>query len=135
MFQREVAERIVAKPDSEALRPAVGAGAVAHDGEDPVRRVAQRLRAAAEGHLAHRAPGTARRAGRARGLRRSGSVTAAAFGQRRKMLRQSLKSLAPDAEALARDARASIPPRGRNSFPLRNSRRFRASRTAPSARH
>ena len=31
-------------------------------------------------------------------------VTAAAFGQRRKMLRQSLKSLAPDAEALLRQA-------------------------------
>ena len=32
------------------------------------------------------------------------AVTAAAFGQRRKMLRQSLKGLAPDAEALCRDA-------------------------------
>ncbi len=32
------------------------------------------------------------------------AVTAAAFGQRRKMLRQSLKSVVPDAEAFARDA-------------------------------
>jgi len=32
------------------------------------------------------------------------AVTAAAFGQRRKMLRQSLKALAPDAEALVRAA-------------------------------
>ncbi|HEY4115218.1 MAG TPA: 16S rRNA (adenine(1518)-N(6)/adenine(1519)-N(6))-dimethyltransferase RsmA [Rhizomicrobium sp.] len=32
------------------------------------------------------------------------AVTAAAFGQRRKMLRQSLKSLTPDAEALVRTA-------------------------------
>jgi len=32
------------------------------------------------------------------------AVTAAAFGQRRKMLRQSLKTLTPDAEALLRDA-------------------------------
>ena len=32
------------------------------------------------------------------------AVTAAAFGQRRKMLRQSLKSLSPDAEALLRTA-------------------------------
>ncbi|MGD0866901.1 MAG: rRNA adenine dimethyltransferase family protein, partial [Rhizomicrobium sp.] len=32
------------------------------------------------------------------------AVTAAAFGHRRKMLRQSLKSLAPDAEALIRSA-------------------------------
>ncbi|MBV9569882.1 MAG: 16S rRNA (adenine(1518)-N(6)/adenine(1519)-N(6))-dimethyltransferase RsmA, partial [Alphaproteobacteria bacterium] len=32
------------------------------------------------------------------------AVTAAAFGQRRKMLRQSLKSLAPDAEGLLRAA-------------------------------
>jgi 16S rRNA (adenine1518-N6/adenine1519-N6)-dimethyltransferase len=32
------------------------------------------------------------------------AVTAAAFGQRRKMLRQSLKSLGPDAEALCRAA-------------------------------
>jgi 16S rRNA (adenine1518-N6/adenine1519-N6)-dimethyltransferase len=31
-------------------------------------------------------------------------VTAAAFGHRRKMLRQSLKSLSPDAKSLARDA-------------------------------
>ncbi len=31
-------------------------------------------------------------------------VTAASFGQRRKMLRQSLKALAPDAEALVRAA-------------------------------
>jgi 16S rRNA (adenine1518-N6/adenine1519-N6)-dimethyltransferase len=32
------------------------------------------------------------------------TVTAAAFGQRRKMLRQSLKTLTPDAEALLREA-------------------------------
>jgi 16S rRNA (adenine1518-N6/adenine1519-N6)-dimethyltransferase len=32
------------------------------------------------------------------------AVTAAAFGQRRKMLRQSLKTLTPDAEALLREA-------------------------------
>ena len=32
------------------------------------------------------------------------AVTAAAFGQRRKMLRQSLKTLAPDAEVMLRDA-------------------------------
>jgi 16S rRNA (adenine1518-N6/adenine1519-N6)-dimethyltransferase len=31
-------------------------------------------------------------------------VTQAAFGQRRKMLRQSLKALTPNAEALIRDA-------------------------------
>ena len=31
-------------------------------------------------------------------------VTAAAFGQRRKMLRSALKSLTPDAEALLREA-------------------------------
>jgi 16S rRNA (adenine1518-N6/adenine1519-N6)-dimethyltransferase len=38
-------------------------------------------------------------------------ATAAAFGQRRKMLRQSLRSLAGDAEALCRQA--GVPPTAR----------------------
>ncbi len=37
MFQREVAERLVAKPDTQGLRAALGAPAVARQREDPVR--------------------------------------------------------------------------------------------------
>ena len=73
------------------LRPAVGAGRLAHAGENPVRRPSVDLRAAAQGDLVggrvhparrRRCPATARMLER---------VTEAAFGQRRKMLRQSLQ--------------------------------------------
>ena len=87
MFQREVAERIVAQPGSKTYgRLSVLAGWRTR-GEDPVRHRAVRLRAAAEGDLVAGAARPARRArcpATARALER---VTAAAFGQRRKMLR------------------------------------------------
>jgi 16S rRNA (adenine1518-N6/adenine1519-N6)-dimethyltransferase len=104
MFQREVAMRIVAKPDTEAYgRLSVLAqwrtsGKILFDVSRnafvPPPKITSsivRLEPLAEPV----APCT---------LRDLERVTAAAFGQRRKMLRQSLKSIAPDAEALVRGA-------------------------------
>jgi 16S rRNA (adenine1518-N6/adenine1519-N6)-dimethyltransferase len=108
MFQKEVAERIVAPPAGKAygrlaviaqwrtrpqllftLRPeaftpppAVASAVVAFE---PVERPAPEC-----------------------SVRSLGKVTAAAFGQRRKMLRQSLKTVTPDPEALL--AAAGIAP-------------------------
>ena len=61
MFQREVGERIVAREDEEAYRPARRARQLALRDQDPVRHRAVRLRAAAEGHVLRRATGAARR--------------------------------------------------------------------------
>ena len=104
MFQREVAERIVAKPDSEHYgRLSVLAQwratakiqfDVSRSAFVPPPKITSsivRLEPLAEPV----APAN---------LRDLEAVTQAAFGQRRKMLRQSLKSLAPDAEALVRAA-------------------------------
>ena len=108
MFQREVAERIVA--GQQDLRPAVGAGRLADAGENPVRHPSVGLRAAAESDLLGGAADP-----RARPLpcdrRLLERVTEAAFGQRRKMLRQSLKSLGADPAALL--AAAGIEPTAR----------------------
>ena len=108
MFQKEVAERIVAAPDSKAYGrlgviaqwrtrahllftlkpeaftppPAVASAVVAFE---PIERPSPECSA-----------------------RALGRITAAAFGQRRKMLRQSLKSATPDPEALL--AAAGIAP-------------------------
>ena len=100
MFQREVAERIVAREDDEAYGRLARARQLARRDQNPVRHLAGRLRAAAEGHLFRRATGAARNA-RACDRRALEQVAAAAFGQRRKMLRQSLKSLAVDPARLA----------------------------------
>ena len=97
MFQREVAERIVAAAGQQDLWPPVGAGGLALRDKDPVRRRTIRLRAAAQGDVVGRAARPARRAARLRRRRRLQRVTEAAFGQRRKMLRQSLKTLGVDA--------------------------------------
>ncbi|HVV65270.1 MAG TPA: 16S rRNA (adenine(1518)-N(6)/adenine(1519)-N(6))-dimethyltransferase RsmA [Rhizomicrobium sp.] len=104
MFQREVAERIAAAPGSDAYgRLSVlaqwRARAKIHFEVSPraftpppkVTSAIVRL----DPLKKPVAPADARQLER---------VTAAAFGQRRKMLRQSLKSLAPDAEALLRTA-------------------------------
>jgi 16S rRNA (adenine1518-N6/adenine1519-N6)-dimethyltransferase len=102
MFQKEVAQRIVAQPGAEAYgRLAVLAQARcqarieftvparAFTPPPKVDSAVVRLtdRADAYGHLD--------------ALER---VTAAAFGQRRKMLRSALKALTPNAEALLQDA-------------------------------
>ena len=51
MFQREVAERIRRPTRQQDLRPAVGAGRLAHAGENPVRHSSVAFRAAAQGDL------------------------------------------------------------------------------------
>ncbi|WP_269516302.1 16S rRNA (adenine(1518)-N(6)/adenine(1519)-N(6))-dimethyltransferase RsmA [Brevundimonas subvibrioides] len=110
MFQKEVAERIVAAPGDDAYgRLAVIAQAVAE------ARIVMHLPAAAftppprvASAVVHLIP----RAGRPeRGmLKRLETVTAAAFGQRRKMLRSSLKPLGGgalcEAAGIDPDARA-----------------------------
>lgn len=101
MFQREVAERIVAKPGSEhygrlsvaaqwRARPSI-AMAVHRSSFVPPPKVASAV--------VHIVPGEHPQGVNAATLEK---LTAAAFGQRRKMLRSSLKSI-PDAfDALAR---------------------------------
>ena len=130
MFQREVAERIVAEPGSEDLRPAVGAGRLAH-----ARRASCSTSRRAPSCRRPRSPprwcelDPARRA-RSPAIRATlERVTAAAFGQRRKMLRQSLKSLGGDPLALLAaagiepTARAEdIPVEGLSRSPARSSR-------------
>ena len=104
MFQREVAERIVARPNTEAYgRLSVLAQwrtrakilfDVARTAFVPPPKVAS--------SVVRRAP-LAEPIAPAR-LADLEAVTAAAFGQRRKMLRQSLKRLTSDAEGLVRAA-------------------------------
>ena len=108
MFQREVAERIVAAPDSKAYgRLAVIAQwrtrprllfAVNPEAFTPAPSVSSAIVEFAPID----APSPDCR------VETLGAVTAAAFGQRRKMLRQSLRSLTPNPEALL--AAAGIAP-------------------------
>jgi len=110
MFQREVAERIVAKPGGKAYgRLAVLAGwrtdakilfDVAHTAFVPQPKVTS--------SVVRLDPRPVPLACDAQALQR---VTEAAFGQRRKMLRQSLKSLGGDTAALL--AAAGIEPTAR----------------------
>jgi 16S rRNA (adenine1518-N6/adenine1519-N6)-dimethyltransferase len=102
MFQKEVAQRIVAKPGSASYgRLAVLAQArcaarlefvVGPRAFTPPPKVASAIVSLTD--LADPYPH----------LDALERVTAAAFGQRRKMLRSALKSLTPDAEALLREA-------------------------------
>jgi 16S rRNA (adenine1518-N6/adenine1519-N6)-dimethyltransferase len=102
MFQKEVAQRIVAKPGSDAYgRLAVLAQArcdarlefiVGPRAFTPPPKIASAIVRLTD--LADPYPHLA-------ALER---VTAAAFGQRRKMLRSALRALTPDAEALLREA-------------------------------
>ena len=108
MFQREVAERIVAAPGSKAYgRLAVIAQwrtrprllfTVKPEAFTPAPSVASAI----VEFMPIERPMPACRVGTL------GAVTAAAFGQRRKMLRQSLRSLTPNPEALL--AAAGIAP-------------------------
>jgi 16S rRNA (adenine1518-N6/adenine1519-N6)-dimethyltransferase len=104
MFQREVAERIVAKPATEAY----GRLSVLAQWRTRAKILFDVSRSAfvpppkitsAIVRLEPLATPVA-----AAELEDLEAVTAAAFGQRRKMLRQSLKSLGPEAEGLCRDA-------------------------------
>jgi 16S rRNA (adenine1518-N6/adenine1519-N6)-dimethyltransferase len=100
MFQREVAERIVAKPDTDAYgrlsvlsqwraKPKILFD-VARQAFTPPPKITSAI-VRLEPLVEPVAPCE---------LRDLEKVTEAAFGQRRKMLRQSLKQIAPDAEAL-----------------------------------
>lgn len=102
MFQKEVAQRIVAKPGSDAYgRLAVLAQARCH------AQLAFTVPARAFTPPPKIASAIVRLTDRADpypDLSALERVTAASFGQRRKMLRAALKSLTADAEALLRDA-------------------------------
>jgi 16S rRNA (adenine1518-N6/adenine1519-N6)-dimethyltransferase len=104
MFQREVAERIVAAPGSEAYgrlsvlaqwrtraRILFDVSPRAFTPPPKITSAVLRIEPLAEPVAPAR-------------LSDLEAVTAAAFGHRRKMLRQSLKSLAPDAQTLIRAA-------------------------------
>jgi 16S rRNA (adenine1518-N6/adenine1519-N6)-dimethyltransferase len=104
MFQREVAERIVAKPDTDAYgrlsvlaqwrtKPKIlfDVSRQAFTPPPSITSSIVRIEPLAEPVAACE-------------LRDLEKVTEAAFGQRRKMLRQSLKQIAPDAEALLNTA-------------------------------
>jgi len=137
MFQREVAERIVAKPDTEAYgrlsvlaqwraKPKILFD-VARQAFTPPPKITSaivRLEPMAE----PAAPCA---------LRDLEKVTEAAFGQRRKMLRQSLKQIAPDAEALL-TAAGIDPTRRAETLSISEfaalARAFRQSRDAASPR-
>lgn len=102
MFQKEVAQRIVAKP-----------------GDDAYGRLAVLVQARCDARLEFTVPARAftpqpkiasavvtlrDRTDPYPNLDALERVTAAAFGQRRKMLRSALKALTPDADVLLRDA-------------------------------
>jgi 16S rRNA (adenine1518-N6/adenine1519-N6)-dimethyltransferase len=101
MFQREVAERIVAAPDSDAY----GRLAVLAQWRSTARLAMKVHRSAftpppkVMSAIVHVTPAAAPEGVSARTLER---LTEAAFGQRRKMLRQSLKGLPGALDALAR---------------------------------
>ncbi len=102
MFQREVAERIVATPEERADYGRLGVlcgwrteASILFD-VAPTAFVPPPKVTSSVVHLVPRAAPLPCRAGALEG------VTRAAFGQRRKMLRQSLKSLAPDPLPLLR---------------------------------
>ena len=115
MFQKEVAERIVAAPGSDAYgRLSVAAQwrsrAADRDDGQPLG-----IRPAAQGDVGggpYRAQRTARRASIRAVLER---LTEAAFGQRRKMLRSSLKAVPGALEARWRDSAST-----RNDAPKRS---------------
>ncbi|MFZ5746228.1 MAG: 16S rRNA (adenine(1518)-N(6)/adenine(1519)-N(6))-dimethyltransferase RsmA [Pseudomonadota bacterium] len=101
MFQKEVAERIVARPDTDAY----GRLAVLAQWRSvpriamPVHRSAFTPPPKVMSAVVHLTPGTMPDGVRPELLER---LTAAAFGQRRKMLRQSLKGVPGALEALER---------------------------------
>lgn len=104
MFQREVAERIVAQPGTKAY------GRLAVISQWRTRpRIAMTLKPEAFTPPPKVASAVVEFLPRAEpappcSVKVLGEVTAAAFGQRRKMLRASLKSLTPDAEDLLKEA-------------------------------
>ncbi len=137
MFQREVAERIVAKPDTDAYgrlsvlaqwrtKPKIlfDVSPRAFTPPPKITSAIVRLEPLAEPV----APCE---------LHDLEKVTEAAFGQRRKMLRQSLKQIAPDAEALLTQAGID-PTRRAETLSIAEfaalARAFRQSRDAAASR-
>ena len=125
MFQKEVAERIVAAPGGKAY----GRLAVIAQWRTRARLVFTLqpggVHAAAQGRLGGggvRSP--IERPSPECSVKTLGPVTAAAFGQRRKMLRQSLKALRADPEALLRRRRhrSDLARRGAHGARLRAAR-------------
>ena len=117
MFQREVAERLVAAPRSTAYGRLSVLVQWLCRAENPVRHPAARLRAAAQGDLERRAARPARRHRSAPADKATlERVTAAAFGQRRKMLRSSLKSLGVPVEPLLAGDRHRAAPRAPRNY-------------------
>jgi len=137
MFQREVAERIVAKPGTDAYgrlsvlaqwraKPKILFN-VARQAFTPPPKITSAIV-----HLEPLAePVTPCE------LRDLEKITEAAFGQRRKMLRQSLKQIAPDAEALLTTANID-PTRRAETLSIAEfaalARAFRQSRDAAAPR-
>ena len=105
MFQREVADRLSAKPGTKSLRQAVGDRPVAGGGASAVQPARPRLHATAEIESTVVQFIPRRPTPEPAEFSAMEAVTAAAFGQRRKMLRASLKSLG-NAEALIDEAAA-----------------------------
>ncbi|MFK7943932.1 MAG: 16S rRNA (adenine(1518)-N(6)/adenine(1519)-N(6))-dimethyltransferase RsmA [Paracoccaceae bacterium] len=103
MFQREVAERIVAAPGNKAygrlsvLAQARAQARIAFDVPPQAFTPPPKVTSS----VVHIMPGAAPEGVRIADL---GALTAAAFGQRRKMLRQSLKSVTKDPIALLANA-------------------------------
>ena len=103
MFQREVAERIVAHEDEEAYGRLARARQLARRDKNPVRHFARGLRAATEGHLVGGPAGTARNT---RAVRPPGA--GAGRGRR---LRPAPQDAAPEPQIARRRSRP--PRRGR----------------------
>ena len=110
----------------QGLRPAVDPRPVAIRRADRDERAPLGLRAAAEGDVGGRAHRAARRCRRASTPAVLERLTEAAFGQRRKMLRSSLKELPGALDALARA-------RDRQRAPRRNGQRRRIRGDRPRA--
>ena len=101
MLQKEMADRIVAPPGEKAYGALSRDGAVVRRAQAGLPRARGRLRAGAARRLGGAAHRAARRAARRRRSERSREVVHAAFGQRRKTLRNAL-SAAFDASVVDR---------------------------------
>ena len=109
MFQKEVALRLTAAPGTADYGRLAVMAQLPVPGRAPVRPAAGGLHAAAQGQLQRGPPDAAARAALGPSCApRWRELTRAAFGQRRKMLRSSLRGFAADPLALL--ATAGIEP-------------------------
>ena len=100
MFQREVAIRIVATPGGKDYGRLAVLVAVAHRAPHALRHPGRSLHAAAQGRFRPRRTYPAAGPCASCDVSKLEKVTAAAFGQRRKMLRSSLRQISPHSESL-----------------------------------